>query len=51
MLRYFGNLDTGFLSEMGAGTLENRKNKRKSKKVKIVYERKIKQYQVKNTHL
>ena len=32
---------------MGAVTPENRKNKRKSKKVKIVYERKIKQYQVK----
>ena len=27
------------------------KVKRKSKKVKIVYEQKIKQYQVKNTHL
>jgi len=36
---------------MGAGTPENRKNKRRSKKVEIVYEQKIKQHQVKNTNL
>ena len=31
--------------------LKTGKVKRKSKKVKIVYEQKIKKYQVKNTHL